>query len=339
VAGAGAVEDADAVSAERRAAIIYNPTKNGIQALKAAVAEAESEHGWGTSEWIETAEDDPGRGMAQTALEGGFELVIAAGGDGTVRSVAAGLRSSGVPFALVPLGTGNLLARNLGIPVNDVTDALAIAFTGVGRSVDVTVVQVTRPDGSVEEDVSLVMAGLGIDAAMIAMTRPELKKRVGWLAYVDAGLRALPASIPFRIHYRLADGRVHRARVSTILVANLGVLPGNIELIPDAEIDDGKLDVAVLQPKNALGWLFIWRRVAWENRVLRKTAIGRQVIDLTGANKRREIIYLRGRSVSIRIDGEAEELELDGDAFGKATAVDFSIDPAGLTIRVAPEND
>ena len=106
---------------------------------------------------------------------------------------------------------------------------------------------------------------------MIANTNPDLKKRVGWLAYVDAGLRAIPASKPFRVAHRLDTGRHHRSRVSSILVANLGYLPGNIELIPDAEIDDGKLDVVVLQPRNVIGWLFIWRKVTWENRVLRKS--------------------------------------------------------------------
>lgn len=328
----------DKVSAPRRAAIIYNPTKSRIAELKPSVAKAEAIYGWGQSEWLETTIEDPGRGMAQTALDRGCDLIIAAGGDGTVRSVASGMRSSGVPFGLVPLGTGNLLARNLGIPVNDVDDALTIAFTGAERSVDVTLLEVTRLDGSTEQDVSLVMAGLGIDATMIAMTRPELKKRIGWLAYVDAGVRALSTAEPFRIHYRLGGERLHRARVSSILVANLGVLPGNLELIPDAQLDDGELHVAVLQPKNVLGWLALWRRVAWENRVLRKTSIGRHVIKLTGADKRQEIIYLRGPKVAIRIDGDPQPLELDGDEFGTATAVDFGVDPGGLTIRV-PDTD
>ena len=150
----------------------------------------------------------------------------------------------------------------------------------------------TRPDGTDETHASLVMSGIGIDAAMIANTNPDLKKRVGWLAYVDAGLRAIPASKPFRVVHRIDAGRLHRSRVSSILVANLGYLPGNIELIPDAEIDDGKLDVVVLQPRNLMGWLLVWRKVAWENRVLRKSAIGRQFIDLTGGKRRREVVYL-----------------------------------------------
>ncbi|MEF3402724.1 diacylglycerol/lipid kinase family protein [Agromyces sp. CCNWLW203] len=325
---------ADAAGRRQRAAVIYNPTKQGVEALRAAVGAAEERQHFAPSLWIETSADDPGKGMAREALEAGVDLVIAAGGDGTVRSVAAGLRGTGVPLGLVPLGTGNLFARNLEIPVGDQADAVVLAFAGLDRAVDVIVAEVTRPDGTDETHVSLVMSGIGIDAAMISNTNPDLKKRVGWLAYVDAGLRALPASKPYRVVHRVDSGRHHRSKVSSILVANLGYLPGNIELIPDAEIDDGRLDVVVLQPRNLLGWLLIWRKVAWENRVLRKSAIGRQFLDLTGGKRRREIVYLRGRAVDLEIEGAAEEFEIDGDEFGLVTAARFTVDPAALIVRV-----
>ncbi|MFC6356518.1 diacylglycerol/lipid kinase family protein [Luethyella okanaganae] len=321
-----------------RAAVVFNPTKSGIAELRAAMRAAERKLGWAASEWFETTVDDPGKGMARQAVTDGFDLVLAAGGDGTVRSVAAALRGSGVPLGIVPAGTGNLFARNLGIPVNDADSAAAVALGGIDRAVDLSTVELTRPDGSIEDHVSLVMSGVGIDAAMISNTNPELKKRVGWLAYVDAGLRSLPTSKPFRIHYRMDDHGTHGAHVSSILVANLGYLPGNIELIPDAEVDDGKLDVVVLQPKGVWGWLTIWRRVTWENRVLRKSAIGQQWIDLTGGDKRSAITYLRGTSVSIRIEGDPEEFELDGDEFGVVTAVEFTTDAASLLVRVPPQD-
>lgn len=328
--------DAAATAAKnrRRAAIVFNPSKEGVDELKEAVKAAEKKHGWAASVWLETKVDDPGKGMAQQAIDQGVDLVIAAGGDGTVRSAAASLRESGVPLGIVPAGTGNLLARNLELPVNDVATALDIAFSGTDRPIDVLLVEVTRPDGSVEEHVSLVMSGVGIDAAMISNTDPALKKRVGWLAYVDAGLRILPASKPFHLHYRMEGRHSHRVRVATVLVANLGVLPGNIELIPDASLDDGLLDVAVLQPKNALGWLLIWRKIAWENRVLRKTAVGRQLLDLTGGDKRSEMVYLRGTGIELRIEEGSQELEIDGDEFGFASGVAFTTDAGALVVRV-----
>ena len=317
-----------------RAAVVFNPTKSGVDSLREAVTRAEERQGFAPSMWIETTADDPGKGMAKQALDAGVDLVIAAGGDGTVRSVAAAVRGTGVPVGIVPLGTGNLFARNLGIPVNDLGDAVVLAFAGLDRAVDVLVAGVTRPDGTDETHASLVMSGIGIDAAMIANTNPDLKKRVGWLAYVDAGLRAIPASKPFRVVHRIDAGRLHRSKVSSILVANLGYLPGNIELIPDAEIDDGKLDVVVLQPRNIMGWLLVWRKVTWENRVLRKSAIGRQFLDLTGGKRRREVVYSRGRAVDIEIEADAEEFEIDGDEFGTVVSARFRVDPAALIVRV-----
>ncbi|MFD4422449.1 diacylglycerol/lipid kinase family protein [Agromyces sp. NPDC058484] len=325
----------DAAAERPRAAVIFNPTKRGVNELRVAVERAEDVQGFAPSLWIETAADDPGKGMALEALEAGVDLVIAAGGDGTVRSVAATLRGSGVRLGIVPLGTGNLFARNLGIPVNDPFDAVVLALSGVDRAVDVLVAEATRPDGSDETHVSLVMSGVGIDATMISTTNAELKRRVGWLAYVDAGLRAIPVSKPFRVVHRLDGGHAHRSRVASVLIANLGYLPGNLELIPDAELDDGHLDVVRLQPRNLLGWLLIWRKVAWENRVLAKSALGRQLIDLTGGNRRREVVYSRGRSVELTIEGEAQEFEIDGEVFGVVTAVRFSVDPAALIVRVA----
>ncbi|GAA1779846.1 diacylglycerol kinase family protein [Agromyces lapidis] len=324
----------DAAQPRLRAAVIFNPSKQGTDALRAAIGRAEERQSYAPSLWIETAVDDPGKGMAREAAEAGVDLVIAAGGDGTVRSVAAALRGTGIPLGIVPLGTGNLFARNLDIPVNDIDDAVVLAFAGIDRAVDVIVADVTRPDGDDETHVSLVMAGIGIDAEMIQNTNPELKKRVGWLAYVDAGLRALPASKPYRAVYRLESRRHHRARVASILVANLGYLPGNIELIPDAEIDDGHLDVVVLQPRNLLGWLLIWRTVVWENRVLRKSALGRQFIDLTSGNRKQQIVYRRGRSVELEIEGGPQEFEIDGDEFGSVVSARFRVDPAALVVRV-----
>ncbi|BDZ54448.1 diacylglycerol/lipid kinase family protein [Agromyces marinus] len=328
----GGAKRADAAGS--RVAVIVNPSKDGVGELSRAIDRTAAEHGYTRIDWIETTEEDPGTGQAREARESGADLVIAAGGDGTVRSVAEGLDGEPIPVGIVPLGTGNLFARNLGLPVNDIPRAVRLAFTGRDRAIDVLRARVRREDGTTETEVSLVMSGIGIDAAMMATTDPELKKRVGWLAYVDAGLRAIPNSEPFRITHRMDDGRTHRSRVSSLLVANLGYLPGNLELIPDAEIDDGRLDVVRLQPRNVWRWLLVWRKVAWENRVLRRTAIGRQYLDLTGGNRSRDIVYATGRSIDVVIDGAAQEFEVDGDALGEITAARFTIEPKSLVVRV-----
>ena len=131
--------------------------------------------------------------------------MLAAGGDGIVRAVAEALRGSSVPMALLPSGTGNLLARNLDFNLADMDACVGAMFSFTERTIDLGVATITRPDDSTEEHVFLVMAGIGLDAKMIAKTNPKLKKAVGWLAYVDAGVRALPELKPVRLRYRLDE--------------------------------------------------------------------------------------------------------------------------------------
>lgn len=318
-------------TSERRAAIVYNPIKVDMRKLEKAVAHAETAAGWGKSHWFETRKDDWGQGGARRALAARADVVIAAGGDGTVRAVAEGLRDSGVPLALLPSGTGNLLARNLDLPLNSIEHSVLTAFTGADRRIDLGIAEITRPDGMVEENVFLVMAGLGLDAKMIAMTDSKLKKAVGWLAYVDAGVRALPSLKPVRLRYSVDDEAEKQLSVHTILIGNCGALPGGILLIPDAKPDDGLLDVAALRPQGKFGWLRVWNKVTWENGVLRKTAAGRKIIDLTRDVK--DVSYFQCRSLRISVD-EPQEFQLDGDEFGQAQSVRTWVDAGGLTVKV-----
>jgi len=321
------------------AAVVYNPIKVDITRLKAAVETAAASAGVREILWFETTADDGtgagGAGQQQTrdALAAGATLVLAAGGDGTVRAVAEALRDRDADLAIVPSGTGNLLARNVGVPFARLDDACAVAFGGATRQIDLGIASITAKDGGIHEHAFLVMAGLGIDATMIANTRPRLKRRLGWLAYVDAGFRALPRAQKVRVHYTLDAGTTRTAQVSTILVANCGSLPGNIELIPDASVDDGALDIAVLQPRSLFGWLLIWRKVTWENRVLRRSAVGRKIIRFTDRAIRTELTYLRGESVRLTVE-RPEPFELDGDGFGDVVAVGLTVDPGALRVRV-----
>jgi len=314
-------------------AVIYNPVRIDVPRVRAAVEAAAARAGGVELLWLETTPEEGGQAQAREALARGATLVLAAGGDGTVRAVAEALRDRGATLGLLPSGTGNLLARNLGVPYANVEEACAIAFDGDTRAIDLGVATATREDGERTEHTFLVMAGVGIDATMIANARPALKRRVGWLAYVDAGFRALPKAHKVRIRYRLDDEPERSARVSTILIANCGTLPGNMELIPDGAVDDGLLDVAILQPESVFGWLTIWRKVTWENRVLRKSALGRRIIRFTDRAIRTRLSYLRGADVRLRME-QPEPFELDGDAFGDVVALDLAVDEGGLRVRV-----
>jgi diacylglycerol kinase family enzyme len=321
----------------QHAAVVYNPVKVDLAKLQASVAAAERTAGWAETQWFQTSVDDVGQDATKRALDAGASMVLSAGGDGTVRAVAETLRETGVSMAIVPSGTGNLLARNLLIPLGNIEAAIEIAFTGVDKPIDLGIASVTTSADAVQEHVFLVMAGLGLDAQMIAHTRDDLKKHVGWLAYVDGVARALPKARPFRIRYSVA-GRVDRpAQVSAILVANCGLLPGNLQFLPDARLDDGILDIAVLQPKGVLGWLTIWRRVTWENGVLRRSAVGRRMIQATESSNERVMMTLRGPDIRIKLE-HAQDFELDGDEFGLVRKVRLRADAGALIVRVPAES-
>ncbi|NQX26554.1 NAD(+)/NADH kinase [Microbacteriaceae bacterium VKM Ac-2854] len=314
----------------KRAAVIYNPIKVDALRLHTLVADAAETALWADSLWFETTVEQAGQQQAREAVAQGADVVLAVGGDGTVRAVAEGLSDSGVPLALVPLGTGNLLARNLDLGLG-FEDAIRTAFTGGVRTIDVGRADIRRADGSHEEHVFLVMAGLGIDAKMIAKTNAKLKKAVGWLAYVDGGMRALAELKPIKLRFSL-DGQPERsATAHSVMLGNCGVLPGGILLIPDARPDDGLLDIVALRPRGAFGWLKVWNTITFENGVLRKSAAGRKLIDLQ--QDARDVIYVKGRDFRIRME-EPQEFQLDGDEFGEAIAVHGWVDPGALRVKV-----
>lgn len=315
-----------------RAAVVYNPIKVDVEKVKSAVAAAESEAGWAETLWFETTEEDAGQGVTASAIRRGASVVIAAGGDGTVRAVAEALRDSGVSLALLPSGTGNLLARNLELPLTNLEQAVEIAFTGEDRQIDLGMVEIARADGDSEEHAFLVMAGLGLDAKMIKNTNSTLKKAVGWLAYVDGIARSVPELKPVRIRYKLNGGPERAMSVHTIIVGNCGMLPGGLLLMPEARPDDGRLDIAALRPRGPLGWAKVWRKVAWENGVLRKSALGRKIIDLS--KDVRDVTYLVGQDLRMTVEGRPEEFQLDGDEFGEARSVHTWVDPGALTVKM-----
>lgn len=318
------------------AAIVVNPVKVDEPALRAALSAAEERWGWEPTLWLETTEEDPGAGQTRGALERGVDVVIAAGGDGTVRMVAEALRGHGTPLALLPSGTGNLLARNLGLTLDDVENALDSAFGGDDRPIDVGVAELRDASGTTSEHAYLVMAGFGIDAQMIAATDDDLKAKAGWLAYVKAIGTVLRDRNELRLRYSLDGGRVHSVRAHTVIVGNCGSLPANILLLPDAAVDDGQFDIVVLRPEGFFGWVQIVAKVFWENGVLRRTSVGRRLMG--SGHEIHAMNYLKGAELVLRLD-RPEPVDLDGDLFGEVTAMRTRIDPLSLTVRVPSDRE
>jgi diacylglycerol kinase (ATP) len=326
----------DSPSPDLYAAVVYNPRTVDVGRLRTSVNAAALAAGWSDTLWFATTREDAGQHVTRLALRQGVAVVIAVGGDGTVRAVAEVLRSSEVPLAIVPTGTGNLLARNLGLVRGSLDKSAAIAFSGMNRSIDLGVASITTAHGETTDHAFSVMAGVGLDAEMIANTRPHLKRQMGWLAYVDAGVRVIAKAEPFRIRYSVTGRPERTTRVSTLLVVNCGVLPGNMLFLPDAVVDDGILDIAVLQPKGVLGWLGIWRRVSWDNVVLRRSAAGRRIIRLTEPSNERTMTTFQAGDIRISLE-HPQEFELDGDQLGRVKSVFLHADPGCLIVRVPEE--
>lgn len=325
-----------AVARSRQAAVVYNPTKVDLAKLESAAMDAAAKAGWATPLWFPTSADDAGQNATRIALEQRVDLVIAVGGDGTVRAVTEVLRSADVPLAIVPAGTANLFARNLGLPIGDLAASARIAFSKVERAIDVGVVTIVRnsaePD---EEHAFVVMAGLGIDARMVKNTSKSMKRAVGWLAYVGGITRSLPQMRALRLRYRLDDAPEQSLSAHSLIVGNCGGLTGGFLLMPDAHPDDGILDIAALRPRGPFGWLNVWNRVAWQNRVVAKNGIGRRIIEL--GPDMPDVTYLTGRTLHVRFE-RPEYFQLDGDVFGEAISIFAWVDPGALRVKMPDES-
>ena len=169
-----------------RSAVVVNPVKvPDMDFLRRTISSGLAEAGWPEPIFLETTPEDPGGGMATKAVEEGAELVFACGGDGTVMACVTALAGTGVAMAVLPAGTGNLLAANLGLATDPAT-GLQVALDGGRRKIDVGVL---AGDGG--DRCFAVMAGMGFDAQMLEGTSETAKKRIGWLAYLGGAFKHL----------------------------------------------------------------------------------------------------------------------------------------------------
>ncbi|MBO1770475.1 diacylglycerol kinase family protein [Agrococcus sp. TF02-05] len=317
-----------------RAGIVYNPVKVDRDTLARQVETAEPIE-WSEPLWFETDADDSGRAAVRAALAEDIDLLIVAGGDGTVRVAADEITSTDVPLAIVPAGTGNLLARNLGIDVTDVVEALRTAFGGAEREIDLGELEIQAPDGTRSKHAFAVMVGFGLDAEMIDKTDEGLKKKVGWLAYVDAAGRVISSLDKVRVAVRLDGGRTTRSTVNTMLIGNCGTVTNGIIILPDAAIDDGMLDIALVRPRGVRGWAQVAGYIARNNLIVtkllrRRGHLGRQ---RTGA----ALGYGQAKETQARLD-EPRAVQVDGDVVGEAIALRAGIREDALRVRVPAEH-
>jgi YegS/Rv2252/BmrU family lipid kinase len=288
-----------------RSAVLVNPTKvTDEAALRADICAGLAEGGWPEPVlWLTTTEQDTGYGQGRQAVDAGVDVLFVYGGDGTIRAAVCALAGTPVALAVLPGGTGNLLAANLKVP-NRLDLAVAAVTDGARRRIDVGVAGTER---------FAVMAGMGFDAHLV--DAPEgSKAKLGTVAYVLTALRHL-RDRPMRLRLRLDGGRFIRRRAQAVLVGNVGTISGGIPLLPDALPDDGLFDVALLAPGGILDWL--------------KMAGGVLL-------RRPEVTHLetfRARRVEIRSDRD-QPRELDGDVISPGRELNVTMEPLALTVCV-----
>ncbi len=303
---------ANPVPTTRQLAVVLNPIKvESVREFKTLVNKMAAESGWSEPDWYETTIEDPGHSMAEQAAIGGADLVLVCGGDGTVRTVCAELAGTGVPVGVVPAGTGNLLARNLGIPLY-LQAAIDVALNGQDRAIDLVAV---TGDGIGPDEHFMVMAGMGFDAAVMEAATDRIKARLGWLAYVVAGARQLryPA---MRVEISVDEGPFTKHRARSVVIGNVGYLTAGVPLLPDATIDDGVLDVVLVAPRRFLSWLPV---------VVRLLSRGKRVDD--------SLNRMTGRTVVVRV-AHARPRQLDGDPVGAGKEIRAECIHGKLLVRV-----
>ena len=301
-----------AVPSTNDLAVILNPIKvEDVAQFQSIVNQLALESGWKEPRWYRTTVEDSGTGQAEQASIDGADLVIVCGGDGTVREVCAELAGTGIPVGIVPAGTGNLLARNLDIPLF-IRAAIDIAINGQDRAIDMVKV---KGDG-IEDTHFMVMAGMGFDAAIMEGVNEEIKKKVGWLAYVLSALKALMFPT-MRLEVSVDGGPFTKHRARTCVVGNVGSLQGGMNLIPNAAIDDGQLDVVLLYPRRFLSWIPLVVRVLSR----REERAGESVARFTG------------RTVVVRASLEVPR-QLDGDTIGPGKELHMECIHGRLLVRV-----
>ena len=258
-------------------------------------------------ELVATTRDDPGAGQAAAAVAAGAPVVVACGGDGTVRVCLDPLAGTDTSLGIVPLGTGNLLASNLAVGPG--LRAASGVGRGAKRSIDL---------GRVNDEAFAVMAGSGFDALMIRDAGTALKARIGTAAYAVSAARHLKTDrVPTKV---TVDGEVwFDGRTTMVLVANFGKIPGGVEVFPDAKPDDGLLDVAVMSASSVREWASIaWRLL---RRREQRLDIGQRV---------------QGRHVIVELE-EARAYELDGEARDPSARLEFTIEPGAITVHQASD--
>ncbi|MDH7482287.1 MAG: diacylglycerol kinase family lipid kinase [Armatimonadota bacterium] len=287
--------------------LIYNPTagRSHSRLFRRGLEQAIREHGL-ECEIKSTAKPGDATIFARQAAEKGAKLIIAAGGDGTINEVVTGMAGSGSTLGILPLGTVNVLARELGIPLK-INKAVKTILQGHVKNIDI---------GVANSRCFVLMAGFGFDAEVVANIVQPLKDLIGATAYVLKGLETLARYKATKFTLEMPDNR-YSGLAYVVVVANSPTYTYKLKIAPYGSHDDGLLDVLV-----------------FEQPVTFKLGFLRQILELFMQKHvyNKNIRYFKTTSVIVRSEPDTM-VQLDGDSFGK-TPVAVSISPHALPVLV-----
>jgi diacylglycerol kinase (ATP) len=255
--------------------------------------------------WYEVPKSRNAPAKVRKALKKGADLLFVWGGDGMVQRCADALVGSAATIAIIPAGTANLLAHNLGIP-QDLTDAVHIGFHGQHQQLDL---------GWISGEHFAVLAGVGFDAGMIRDADRSLKTKLGRLAYLRAGLRNVRMD-PTHLTIKIDGTCWFEGDATCVLLGNVGTILGGVQVFDDASPDDGWLDVGVSTAKGPVQWARLLGHIS------------------TGTAHRSPFIRTtRAKRISIKLSAPAA-YELDGGARPKRKRIKAHVVPAAITVCV-----
>jgi diacylglycerol kinase (ATP) len=292
----------------KRVFAVVNPVAGRAQAgsIAKSLEEIARSHGW-ELETYETTGRELLPELVGAAIDEGAELVVAVGGDGTISDVVDGLVNTAVPLGIIPTGTGNVLAQELGIPLDVQKACQLLADNPTTRSIDAL---------RAGARCFVLSIGAGITARTIKGTSPARKRQLGPLAYVWTAFKVLVGLQPHTFTI-VADGQRRRVRAADVLLTNVATITGPLRWGSHIRPDDGQIDICILRARNLLDIILAVRDALVPKRPRRE----------------RNLRYWHARHSVLLFAEEPVPVQGDGEPLGE-TPIEAQVWPGAVTVLV-----
>lgn len=291
----------------QNAYFIINPVSGKVDAVDRVkhIGKIAKTLGW-KGKIVTTKKDKGAEILALDAITNGYKHIVVGGGDGTIMEVLGAVLNKPVILGVIPLGTGNIFAKNLHIP-EGIEEAVTIALNGKIRTIDV---------GNANGTIFSIMAGMGLDVTMMQKADRDMKNKIGFVAYVVAALKSLGKH---RKNYRIViDNKIKKTyRAKSIMIANMGKITGGIQVVPKAHPTSGELRIGILQAHSLHSWI----------GVLFNTLKGK-------VQESSHYTLLRGHKIDVYPLSGPQSYECDGNVFPPTDNLSIEVYPKAVSILV-----